>query len=312
MENDNQNIHKVIIIGGGPAGLTAAIYASRAELKPLVIEGYQAGGQLMGTTDIENFPGVGEKVTGPQLIVNMKQQAQRFGTEFLTTNVDSVNLAQQPFEVKAGDKTLLTQTLIIATGADARWLGLESEEKMKGRGVSACATCDGPFFKDKEIAVIGGGDSAMEEANFLTRFTSKVTIVHRREELRASKIMQEKAKNNPKIEFRFNATVEEVLGDTSVTGLKLKDIQTGETSTLECQGVFISIGHKPNTNLFKDQLELDQKAYIVTKANSTVTSKEGVFACGDVQDHVFRQAITAAGSGCMAAIEVERYLAEKE
>lgn len=311
MENDNQKIHKVIIIGGGPAGLTAAIYASRALLKPLVIEGYQAGGQLMGTTDIENFPGA-NNVTGPQLIMNMKQQAQKFGTEFLTINVDSVNLAEQPFEVKAGDKILKTKTLIIATGADARWLGLESEEKLKGRGVSACAMCDGAFFKDQEIAVVGGGDSAMEEALFLTRFASKVTIIHRRDELRASKIMQEKARNNPKIEFKFNAVVEEVLGDTAVTGLKLKDTQTGEITTLECQGVFISIGHKPNTGLFKDQLELDQKAYIVTKTDSTVTSKEGVFACGDVQDHTYRQAITAAGSGCMAAIEAERYLAEKE
>lgn len=309
--SDSNKVHNVIIIGGGPAGLTAAIYVARAELSPLVIEGYQTGGQLMWTTEIENFPGFDERVTGPELMGKMKKQAEKFGTQFISKDVTSVDLSKQPFEIKVGEEVYLTRTLIISTGSSAKWLGLESEKKLIGRGVSACATCDGAFFKDKQVIIIGGGDSAMEEAIFLTKFASKVTVIHRRDELRASVIMQEKAKANPKIEFLFNSEVQEILGEDNVTGVKVKNNKTNETSNLTCDGVFVAIGHVPNTKLFKDNLELDVKGYIVTKGKSTTTNVEGVFACGDVQDYTYRQAISAAGTGCMAALEAERLLTHR-
>ncbi len=311
MESDK--IHKLIIIGGGPAGLTAAIYAGRAEMKPLVIEGYEPGGQLMITTKIENFPGFAEPIDARELMGNMRKQAENYGTSFISENATELDLSNKPFKVKVGDKELQTQTIIIATGAKARWLGLESEQKMIGRGVSACATCDGPFFKNKEVAVIGGGDSAMEEANFLSKFASKVTIIHRREEFRASKVMVERTKENPKVNFLFNAIMEEVLGEEEgkVTGLKLKDTKTGEINEFKCDGVFLAIGRIPNIDLVKGKLNVDENNYIITEPESTKTSVEGVFAAGDVQDFTFRQAVTSAGSGCMAAIEAERFLNER-
>lgn len=310
---ESTKIHKVIIIGGGPAGLTAAIYAGRAEMKPLVIEGYEPGGQLMITTKIENFPGFAEPVDARELMGNMRKQAESYGTIFISENATELDLSKQPYTVKVGDKEFQTETIIIATGAKARWLGLESEQKMIGRGVSACATCDGPFFKDKEVVVIGGGDSAMEEANFLSKFASKVTIIHRREEFRASKVMVEKTKQNPKVNFIYNATMEEVLGENEgkVTGIKLKNTKTGELTEFKCDGVFLAIGRIPNIELVKGKLEINENNYIVTEPDSTKTSIEGVFAAGDVQDYTFRQAVTSAGSGCMAAIEVERFLNER-
>lgn len=306
---------KLIIIGAGPAGLTAAIYAARAELKPLCIEGYKAGGQLMLTSEVENFPGFEKGIDGTELVSVMRKQAERFGTEFLTEDVAEVDFKTRPFKIKTYEKEFTADSVIISTGANARWLGLESEQALMGRGVTACATCDGAFFKDKKVVVIGGGDSAMEEALFLTKFASKVTVIHRREELRASKIMGKRAMDHPKINFVLNSEVLEVLNveEKKVTGAKVKNNATGEETIIPCEGFFLAIGHKPNTELFKDSgLEIDQKAYIITKGKTSKTNIEGVFACGDVQDHIYRQAITAAGTGCMAALDTERFLADQE
>lgn len=299
---------EVLIIGSGPSGLTAAVYTARANLHPLVIEGLQAGGQLMLTTDVENYPGFPDGVLGPDLMAKFREQAERFGTEFVTADVDRVDFSSRPFRAYVGNTEYTATSVIVSTGAQARMLGLESEARLLGHGVSTCATCDGFFFRGQEIAVVGGGDSALEEANFLTRFADKVTLVHRRKELRASKIMQDRAFANPKIAFRWNSVVEDFLGDGRIEGLRLRDTETSATSDLAVSGVFVAIGHEPNTKLFAGQLELDPGGYIVTKPGTTQTSVEGVFAAGDVQDHVYRQAVTAAGTGCMAALEAERYL----
>lgn len=301
-------VEKVIIIGSGPAGLTAAIYSSRALLKPFMIEGEEVGGQLMTTTEVENFPGFAHGIMGPELMSVMKQQAERFGTRFLSRNVTKVDTSVRPFKVWVGDDLYLAQSLIISTGASAKYLGLESERKLLGRGVSACATCDGAFFRNQEVIIVGGGDTAMEEATFLTRFASKVYIVHRRDSFRASKIMVDKAMANPKIEVIWNTGIEEIKGDKAVESVTLKNYETNEVYDKKIQGVFIAIGHKPNTDLFKGQLEMNDVGYLVTKPHSTYTSVEGVFAAGDVADHIYRQAITAAGTGCMAAIDSERWL----
>ncbi|MDQ1380140.1 MAG: thioredoxin reductase [Actinomycetota bacterium] len=298
----------VIIIGSGPAGLTAAIYTARANLKPLVIEGIQAGGQLMLTTDVENYPGFPDGIVGPDLMAKFREQAERFGAEFITADVDHVDFSSNPFRVHVAGHDETARSVIISTGAQARMLGLPNEHDLLGHGVSTCATCDGFFFRGHNIAVVGGGDSALEEANFLTKFADRVTLVHRRKELRASKIMQDRAFANPKIEFLWNSVVTDVKGDGRVEALALSDIETGDTSDLPVTGLFVAIGHDPNTKLFVGQLELDDGGYIVTRPGSTVTSVPGVFAAGDVQDHIYRQAITAAGSGCMAALETERYL----
>ncbi len=300
----------MIIIGSGPAGLTAAIYASRALLNPLMIEGEEVGGQLMTTTDVENFPGFPEGIMGPELMEQTKKQAKRFGTRFISQNVSKVDFSQRPFKVWVGETLYQTKSVIISTGASAKYLGLESERRLLGRGVSACATCDGAFFRDQKVMVIGGGDTAMEEATFLTRFASEVIIVHRREEFRASKIMADKALNHPKIKVMWNSALEEVVGENLVKAAKIKNLITGEVQEIAVEGIFIAIGHKPNTDLFKGQLETNEVGYLTTKPHSAWTSVEGVFAAGDVADDKYRQAITAAGTGCMAAIDCERWLEE--
>lgn len=300
-------LENVIVVGSGPAGLTAAIYTARADLNPLMIEGYQAGGQLMLTTEVENFPGFPKGILGPNLMENFRKQADRFGTRFLTQDVTRVDFSRPPFKAFVGDELYEAKGVIVSTGASARLIGLPNEKRLMGKGVTTCATCDGAFFRNREVSIVGGGDSAMEEAIFLTKFASKVSVVHRRDQLRASKIMQDKAKANPKIAFVWNSVVEDVLGEKEVEGLTLKDVKTGKTSTLKVAGLFVAIGHDPNTQLFKGQLEMDTNGYLTTH-DGTKTNVPGIFACGDVQDHVYRQAITAAGSGCQAAIDCEKYL----
>ena len=299
-------IHKVIIIGSGPAGLTAAIYAARANLNPLCIEGFSAGGQLMITSDVENYPGFENKIAGPELMDVFRKQAGRFGTEYITSDVTKVDFNVKPFKVWVGDKEYNSHSVILSTGANAKFLGLPSESRLMGKGVSACATCDGAFFKNQDVVVVGGGDTAMEEANFLTRFANRVYIVHRRDKFRASKIMADRAKNNPKIDVVWNSEIHDIKGEDSVEAVELKS--GDKITTLKCQGLFIAIGHTPNTEIFKAQLKLNDNGYIITKDNSTYTSIDGVFASGDAQDSVYRQAVTAAGTGCMAAIDAERWL----
>ncbi|HEV8564842.1 MAG TPA: thioredoxin-disulfide reductase [Actinomycetota bacterium] len=297
----------VIVIGSGPAGFTAALYAARANLEPLVLKGLDAGGQLMLTTEVENYPGFADAVMGPELMEQMEKQAARFGAELLPVHATRVDLSERPFGVWAGDQEFRAKTVIVSTGATAKWLGVPGEEKLRGRGVSACATCDGFFFPDRELVVVGGGDTAMEEATFLTKFARKITIVHRRDEFRASKVMAERALSNPKIDVIWNATVEEILGDGAVTGVRLRDVNAGEERTFPADGVFMAIGHTPNTMLFDGQLRLDN-GYIEVQEPRTNTSVAGVFAAGDVTDRMYRQAVTAAGQGCKAAMDAERFL----
>ncbi len=308
----SETIENVIIMGSGPAGLTAAIYAARANLNPLMFEGEEAGGQLMTTTEVENYPGFKDGITGPELMDVTRAQAERFGTRFIMKNVNKVDLSKQPFKVMVGDKTYLTKTLIISTGATAKYLGLENEKKFLGRGVSACATCDGAFFRDMECAIVGGGDTAMEEALFLTRFASKVYVLHRREDFRASKIMSDRVKAHEKIEVMWNTELKDIMGDDVVKSIKIYNNKTDETKEMKMDGVFIAIGHKPNTEVFEGQLTTDDVGYILTEGKSTNTNIPGVFASGDVQDSNYRQAITAAGTGCMAAIDAERWLENQE
>jgi thioredoxin reductase (NADPH) len=305
-------VRDLIIIGGGPAGYTAALYAARANLEPLVIEGFQWGGQLMITSDVENYPGYAEGVLGPEMMKDFRTQAGRFGAEFLSDDVTRVDFSEQPFRVYVGDDEYRAEAVIVATGANARQLGLESERTLQGRGVSYCAVCDAAFFREKEVVVVGGGDSAMEEATFLTKFADKVTVVHRRSEFRASQIMEDRARANDKIEFVTNAVVDEVIGDVGVTAVRVRDVFTDEITEIPAQGLFVAIGHDPNTKLFVNWLELDEAGYILTKPGSTETNIEGVFAGGDVVDHTYRQAVTAAGMGCMAALDAERWLAARE
>jgi thioredoxin reductase (NADPH) len=306
------DVRNVIVIGSGPAGFTAALYAARADLEPLVLKGLEAGGQLMLTTDVENYPGFADGIMGPELMDQMEKQAQRFGAEILAVHVTEVDLSSRPFLVKAGDQAWAAKTVIVATGATARWLDIPGEEKLRGRGVSACATCDGFFFRDRELLVVGGGDTAMEEATFLTKFASKVTIVHRRDAFRASKVMQDRVFANDKIEVLWNTVLDEIVGEDAVTGAVARDVATGETRTIAADGVFMAIGHDPTTSLFRDQLPVDENGYLVVHEPSTATDIAGVFAAGDVTDHTYRQAVTAAGQGCKAAIDAERFLAEHE
>lgn len=302
--------HKIIIIGSGPAGLTAAIYTARAGLQPLVIAGFQPGGQLMLTTTVENYPGFPKGIDGPELIKLIRAQAERYGAKFVDDDAKSVNFSSRPFKVTSSDEIYEGKAIIVATGASTRWLGLESEQRLIGRGVSSCATCDGFFFKNKEVLVVGGGDGAMEEALYLANLVNKVTVIHRRDQLRASKIMQERAFKNPKIHFLWDSIVTEILGENRVEGVKINNVKTGEATEFKCDGVFIAIGQEPNTLLFKGQIELDVKGYIVT--DGTQTNINGVFCAGDVFDYRYRQAITAAGSGCEAAIDAEKWLSEQE
>ena len=301
---------KVVIIGSGPAGLTAAIYAARAGLEPLMIEGLDRGGQLMITTDVENYPGFPDGIMGPDLMEQIRKQAERFGTRIVSSNVTEVDFSERPFTIKVGSDEYRADTVIISTGASARWLGVPGEEKLRGFGVSACATCDGFFFRGKELVVVGGGDSAMEEALFLTKFASKVTVVHRRDEFRASTIMANRVLDHPKIEVIWNSVVDEILGDSVVTGVRITNVVTGETTDLATDGVFVAIGHTPNTAVFAGQLRMDEQGYLLLHDGTTATSVPGVFAAGDVADHRYRQAVTAAGSGCMAAIDAERFLSQ--
>jgi thioredoxin reductase (NADPH) len=309
----NEDTRELIIIGGGPAGYTAALYAARANLKPLVIEGFAWGGQLMITSDVENYPGYPDGIMGPAMMQDFRRQAERFGAEFLTDDVTKVEFGEHPFRVWVGEREFSSDSVIVATGASARQLGLDSERTLQGRGVSYCAVCDAAFFRDKEVVVVGGGDSAMEEAIFLTKFATKVSLVHRRNDFRASPIMLDRAHANERIEFVTPAIVEEVLSDGGQTsGVRLRDLETGETRDIEAQGLFVAIGHDPNTKLFLEQLDHDQAGYLVPKPGSTATNVEGVFAAGDVVDHTYRQAVTAAGSGAMAALDAERWLAARE
>jgi thioredoxin reductase (NADPH) len=307
------DVRDVIIIGGGPAGYTAALYTARANLRPLVIEGFNWGGQLMITSDVENYPGYADGILGPAMMADFRRQAERFGAEFITDDITRVDFSENPFRVYIGDQEYRADSVIVATGASARQLGLRSERTMQGRGVSYCATCDGAFFRDKVVAVVGGGDSAMEEATFLTRFASKVVIIHRRDEFRASPIMVDRARENEKIEFILNAVVDEVLGEGNghVTGLRLRDTATGELIEIEADGLFVAVGHDPNTGLFLDWLDHDQAGYLVTEPRTTRTNIPGVYAAGDVQDHTYRQAVTAAGSGTMAALDAQRWLEDR-
>jgi thioredoxin reductase (NADPH) len=306
------DVREIIIMGGGPAAYTAALYSARANLNPLVIEGFAWGGQLMITSDVENYPGYPDGVLGPEMMQDLRRQAERFGTEFLTDDVTKVDFSERPFKVWVGDDEYRAESVVVATGANARQLGLESEKKLQGRGVSYCAVCDAAFFKDREIVVVGGGDSAMEEATFLAKFASKVTVVHRRETFRASPIMVDRARANEKIEFMLDSVVEEIRGDDSVASVVVRNVKTDEVTELPADGFFVAIGHDPNTALFRGQLDMDEAGYIETKDKGTETNVVGVFAAGDVQDHVYRQAVTAAGSGCMAALDAERFLAAQE
>ena len=309
----NEDVRELIIIGGGPSGYTAALYAARANLQPLVIEGFAWGGQLMITSDVENYPGYPDGIMGPAMMQDFRRQAERFGAEYLTDDVTRVEFGEHPFRVWVGEREFSAESVIVATGASARQLGLESERTLQGRGVSYCAVCDAAFFRDKEVVVVGGGDSAMEEAIFLTKFATKVSLVHRRNEFRASQIMEDRARANDKIEFVTTAIVEEVLSEEGQTsGVRIRDLETGDTRSLEAHGLFVAIGHDPNTKLFLDQLDHDPAGYLLTKPGSTQTNVEGVFAAGDVVDHTYRQAVTAAGTGAMAALDAERWLAARE
>jgi len=302
---------RIVIVGSGPAGYTAAVYAARAELEPVVVAGVQFGGQLMLTTDVENYPGFPEGISGPEMMELFQKQAERFGTEVLLEDATAIELGSRPFRVTTPSRRFTADAVIVATGASAKWLGLESEKRLTNNGVSACATCDGALYRGKPMAVVGGGDTALEEALFLTRFATRVTVIHRRDALRASKIMQERAFANEKIDFAWNAVVDEVLGDEFVTGVRIRDVASGDRRDLPVEALFVAIGHKPNTDLLAGQLALDDTGYVVVERGTTRTSVEGVFACGDAMDPVYRQAVTAAGTGCMAAIDAERWLAEQ-